>query len=128
MTKGTQMDWQTILVWLSFVSLLIGSMIWFACFLLLKFLKPMQTELTQSVTALVTLTDKAMGLLSSKDPMTFQAIQAMGTSSLYPEEDYDPSDRGEFDRLGLESMEEEALNGDEESALAELSRLPNGIF
>lgn len=63
------------------------------------------------------LLDKAIAILSTKDPMAFQALQVMNTQGLYTDGDrYDPSDEAEVDRLKafgiLPADEEGDLNGD----------------
>lgn len=44
------------------------------------------------------LLDKALALLSAKDPMAFQAVQAMNQTGLYTEP-YDPSDEAEIEKM-----------------------------
>ncbi len=45
------------------------------------------------------LNDKAMTLLSVKDPLAYQAVQVMNQQGLYADPDYDPSDEAEARRI-----------------------------
>lgn len=83
------------------------------------------TQLQQSSRTLsehLSLTDKAMALVKSGDPLAFQSIQAMAaTPSGYDSfQSFDPSDEGENERIGARtpglvedvSGREEAFFGD----------------
>lgn len=54
---------------------------------------------SQNQHELVAALDKAMALLASRDPMTFQQLQAMNVSPYETVEPYDPSDEGELNRI-----------------------------
>jgi hypothetical protein len=64
--------------------------------------------------------DKVVALLSVKDPLSFQQIQAMGLSQQY-DADYDPSDEGEIrrihERLGERDDTEEQMTDAERAFL-----------
>lgn len=68
--------------------------------------------------------ERLTNLLSSKDPMTYQMLTAMGTSSGYDGPTYDPSQEAEDARIRERSPglieHEEALNGLDQSVLTEL--------
>lgn len=65
--------------------------------------------------------DKVTGLLGTKDPISFQQVQAMTPTSGYDDTTYDPSEAGEIKRLHeRETNPAEALNGDEEQLLGEV--------
>lgn len=49
------------------------------------------------------LLDKAIGLLASKDALTYQQVQLMNQPSGYDEPAFDPSDAGEIERIRHES-------------------------
>lgn len=64
--------------------------------------------------------DKVTGLLGTKDPISFQQVQAMTPTTGYDDTTYDPSEAGEIQRLReRETNPAEALNGDEEQLLGE---------
>jgi hypothetical protein len=72
------------------------------------------------------LLDKTIGLLSTKDPIAYQQVQAMQSlsTSVSTEPDYDPSDRGEMLRELMrgqyDDSDEQSLGQDElEQALRE---------
>jgi hypothetical protein len=66
--------------------------------------------------------DKAIALLSTKDPLAFQAVQAMGWPSQY--DDFNPSMEAEqvriHDRDGERGSVEEDMNAEERAALGDL--------
>jgi hypothetical protein len=63
-------------------------------------LKTLQQSHYQSLKNLTELNSKAQNLLSSKDPLAFQQIQAMNETTDYSGySDYDPSDEAELDRI-----------------------------
>jgi hypothetical protein len=61
------------------------------------------------------LMDKLIAAAVAKDPMAFQAIQAM-SSSTFPEAEVDPSDFGEYERL----VEQGRLDQIDDAALQSL--------
>jgi hypothetical protein len=66
--------------------------------------------------------DKMATLLSTKDPLAFQAVQAMGYSPQY--DDFNPSMEAETERIherdGERGSVEEELNAEERAALSDL--------
>ena len=66
--------------------------------------------------------DKAIALLSTKDPLAFQAVQAMDFASQY--DDFNPSMEAEMERIherdGERGSVEGDLNADERAALGDL--------
>ena len=66
--------------------------------------------------------DKAIALLATKDPLSFQAVQAMGFASQY--DDFNPSVEAEVERIhdrdGERGSVEGDLNADERAALGDL--------
>jgi hypothetical protein len=84
----------------------------------------MQQEYTKILAHHLQLTDKAMGLLVSTDPLTFQAVQAMTPDAGYdPDEQFDPSDEAENERIRSRNPnlggEGDGLSGYETAFLAE---------
>ena len=52
-----------------------------------------------------TLLDKALALVATSDPVSFQQVQVMGTpTSSEDSEVYDPSDEGEMERIALRNV------------------------
>ena len=76
-------------------------------------------EVALAQTALL---DKALALLSTKDPLAFQAVQAMGYPSQY--DDFNPSVEAETERIherdGERGSVEEDLNAYERAALGDI--------
>jgi hypothetical protein len=72
--------------------------------------------------AQVKLLDKAFTLLSTKDPLAFQAVQAMGYTQQY--DDFNPSVEAETERIhdrdGERGSVEGDLNAEERAALGDL--------
>lgn len=69
--------------------------------------------------------DKLSGLLGTKDPISFQQVQAMSPTSGYDDPsvtDYDPSDTGELARLAKREHTDvpEAPNGTDAAILGDL--------
>jgi hypothetical protein len=66
--------------------------------------------------------DKAMTLLATKDPLAFQAVQAMGWPQQY--DDFNPSVEAETDRIhardGERGSVEEELNAEERAAFGDI--------
>lgn len=84
-----------------------------------------QTEATER------LVDKAMALAATTDPLSFQSVQAMGTTlSAYDETGFDPSDEGEIARINQRNpgRGEDELNGSEAQYLADLFDAPGNEF
>lgn len=79
---------------------------------------------TEQLKAHTTLSDKAIALLVSKDPMTFQQIQLMNQAGVYDDtEPFDPSEEAEMERIKARDQgldEREDLNGLEQSVLDDL--------
>ena len=86
------------------------------------------TQLSQLQSGPLALVDKAMALVGTSDPLSFQQVQAMTPSTEYDEPDYDPRDEAEIDRIRERApalgIQEDDLNGDELDALAELGITP----
>ena len=86
------------LVSLSLISALALATVW-----LLKTLRSLQSDLAGTNERLVGVLDKTLVLLSTKDPLAFQAVQAMSNQHQAPYADYDgPAD---------EEMTEVTLDG-----------------
>lgn len=63
----------------------------------------------------IDLHDKAITLLSTKDPLAFQSVQAMSSPVPYTDMDYDPSDEAEARRLAdLRAQDDEGEMSDAE--------------
>lgn len=94
---------------LAFSSLaLAGAMMWFAVNLIRRTAEQQrETQLGQ-----LALLSKMTGILSAKDPLAFQAIQAMD-AVLHPDPPFDPSDEAEARR----DYEEEDLSDDDRADL-----------
>lgn len=78
---------------------------------------------SQSGHELVALLDKAIGLLSTKDPLAFQQVQVMSDPSAYDDVDYDPSDEAEIQRINARSdglTDLESLDAEERAFLDSL--------
>jgi hypothetical protein len=56
-------------------------------------------EHTKHLQLMSGLADKGMALAASADSLTFQAVQAMGTTPSAYDDAYDPSDKGEIERI-----------------------------
>ena len=67
------------------------------------------------------LLDKAIVLLSTKDPLAFQGVQAMNQHGPYDER-YDPSDEAELKRLGEAIKEGDISVDDSDEATREQER------
>lgn len=77
--------------------------------------------------AQVALLDKLTGILASKDPLAFQAIQAMNGVIQY-DDDYSPSEEAEARRIRLRDGEEQNPEEDmNEQELAFLSDIQPGL-
>ena len=86
------------------------------------------TQLSQLQSGPLALVDKAMALVGTSDPLSFQQVQAMSPSTGYDERDFDPSEEAEMERIreresALVSREDD-LNGIELDALSELGISP----
>lgn len=60
------------------------------------------------------LLEVGQALVASRDPLAFQAIQAVGQAEQYTQGSYDPSDEAEVERITERSPSLGDLNGDEE--------------
>ena len=60
------------------------------------------------------LLDKAIAILSTKEPMAFQALQVMNQHGQYTDDRYDPSDEAEVDRLKAFGMIPADEEGDQD--------------
>lgn len=71
----------------------------------------------------IAMVDKAIALLSVKDPIAFQAVQAMDLQDQYTSH-YDPSDEGEISRIHEREGErdgiEEQMNDDDREFLDDI--------
>jgi len=73
------------------------------------------TQLIQNRdTHISSLLDKMLGLISTKDPMAFQAVQAMNFDDLTSTRIADPSDEGEVQKLidegRLDELDNDIIN------------------
>jgi hypothetical protein len=81
-------------------------------------------QLSQTHQSLVELVSKQTGLLAAKDPLAFQAIQAM-ESPLAHSEAYDPSDEAEIDRiLARDGRVDSDTNGFDNERFSDLGDFP----
>lgn len=67
---------------------------------LLKTLKSLQSDLAGNNDSLIKVLDKTLVLLSTKDPLAFQAIQAMDQPPI-PVADYNPNAEEEMEEVNL---------------------------
>lgn len=58
------------------------------------------------------LLDKTIALVSTKDPLAYQAVQAMNGYTTQYHEPYDPSDEAEIERMKSLGIDEENQDGD----------------
>ena len=118
------MESSTIWAGIFFVSsiLLIAGFLSFAVWMILReSRKKSDADREVSLAQNATL-DKAIALLSTKDPLAFQAVQAMGFGQQY--DDFNPSMEAEMvrihDRDGERGSVEEDVNAEERAALSDL--------
>lgn len=93
--------------------------------------KQSSTTAREQTASLERVVDKTLGLVASKDPMTFQAVQAMGAipSGYDPAQQYDPSDEGEITRITQRGARgEDGLSGDEIGFLLDAYDAPGNEY
>jgi hypothetical protein len=109
-------------VWLTLSVTLIGLLLFSLTWLILRESKKRSDADREVSLAQVALLDKMATLLSTKDPLAFQAVQAMGYPSQY--DDFNPSVEAETARIherdGERGSVEEELNAEERAALGDL--------
>lgn len=100
-----------------------------------EMLETATTSMGLSVTELVTLQSKSVGLLAAKDPLAYQQIEAMALPYGYSADQqasFDPSDEAELDRIESRSKrlgEEGDLSVDEQQrVLADLTGIDPEFF
>lgn len=109
-------------IWAASSTLLVVCFLCFAVWMILRESRKRSDADREVSLAQIRTLDKAIALLSTKDPLAFQAVQAMGYSQQY--DDFNPSMEAEMvrihDRDGERGSIEEDLDAQERAALGDI--------